>query len=223
LAEVGATVAVNDLDTNTAVAVAKEIEDMGGKAVAVAADISSAEAVDKLVKQVVETLDGLHILVNNAGITRDMLLMRLSEENWDAVLNTNLKGAYLCTKAVLRTMMRARWGRIVNISSVVGLSGNAGQANYAAAKAGVIGFTRSVAREVGSRGITANAVAPGFILTEMTASLPDSVREAALGQTPVGRLGEPEDVAFAVAFLCSEEASFITGQVLSVDGGMVMR
>jgi len=176
-----------------------------------------------MVERVVEELGGLHILVNNAGITRDMLVMRLSEEDWDAVLTTNLKGAFLCAKAAVRPMMKARWGRIVSLSSVVGLAGNAGQANYAAAKAGLIGLTRSLARELGSRNVTANAVAPGFIVTDMTAGLSEKIKEEAQSQTPLGRLGTAEDVANAVAFFCSPEAGFITGQVLSVDGGMVMR
>lgn len=222
LADMGAAVAANDLDEGGAAALAAEIEARGGRAIAAPADVSDAAQVTAMVKRVGEELGGLHILVNNAGIARDMLLLRLSEEDWDAVLETNLKGAYLCTKAVLRTMMRARWGRIVSISSVVGIAGNAGQANYAAAKAGLIGFTRSVAKEVGSRGITANAVAPGFITTAMTADLPEETKQAALEQTPVCRLGQPEDVAAAVGFLCSEEAGFITGQVLGVDGGMVL-
>jgi 3-oxoacyl-[acyl-carrier protein] reductase len=223
LAEMGAAVAINDLNAEGAAAAADKIKAAGGQAIAVAANISVAAEVEAMIKEVKEQLGGLHILVNNAGITRDMLLLRLSEENWDAVLETNLKGAYLCTKAALRTLIKARWGRIVNISSVVGLAGNAGQSNYAAAKAGLIGFTRSIAREVGSRGITVNAVAPGFICTDMTDCLPEKVHEAALDQTPIGRLGQPEDVATAVAFFCSEEAGFITGQILSVDGGMVMR
>ncbi len=224
LAAMGAAVAINDLAPQEAIdAVVAEIVAAGGKAVGVRANVTVAAEVAAMVDRVVQELGDLHILVNNAGITRDMLLMRLSEEDWDAVLTTNLKGAFLCTKAAVRPMMKARWGRIVNLSSVVGLAGNAGQANYAAAKAGLIGLTRSAARELGSRGITANAVAPGFILTDMTARLPDKIKEEAQAQTPAGRLGTPEDVAAAVAFLCSPEAEFITGQVLSVDGGMVMR
>lgn len=220
LARMGAAVAVNDL--RPAQEVVAEIEAAGGRALAAPANITVAAEVTAMVDQVVATLGNLHILVNNAGIARDMLLLRLSEEDWDAVLSTNLKGAYLCAKAALRPLLKARWGRIVNISSVVGIAGNAGQANYSAAKAGLIGFTRSLAKELGSRGITVNAVAPGFIVTDMTAGLSDKIREDALARTPIGRLGQPEDVATAVAFLCSEEAGFITGQVLGVDGGMVL-
>jgi len=223
LAAMGARVVVNDLAAEEAIAAAvAEIEAAGGRAMGLRANVTVAAEVAAMVDRVVGELGGLDILVNNAGIARDMLLLRLSEEDWDAVLSTNLKGAYLCARAAARPMIKARWGRIVNISSVVGIAGNAGQANYAAAKAGLIGLTRSLAKELGSRGITVNAVAPGFILTAMTANLPDKVREEAIARTPVGRLGQPEDVAAAVGFLCSEEASFITGQVLAVDGGMVL-
>ena len=223
LAAMGAAVVVNDLAPEEAIgAVVAEIEGAGGKALGVRANITVAAEVAAMVEKVVATFGELHILVNNAGITRDMLVMRLSEEDWDAVLTTNLKGAFLCARAAVRPLMKARWGRIVSVSSIVGLVGNAGQANYAAAKAGLIGLTRSLAKELGSRGITANAVAPGFIATDMTAGLPDKVKEEAQARTPAGRLGTPEDVAAAVAFFCSEEASFITGQVLAVDGGMAM-
>lgn len=223
LAAMGATVAVNDLAAEEVIAAAvAEIESTGGRAIGVRANVTVAAEVAAMVERVVGELGSLDILVNNAGIARDMLLLRLSEEDWDAVLSTNLKGAYLCARAAVRPMMKARWGRIVNMSSVVGIAGNAGQANYAAAKAGLIGLTRSLAKELGSRGITVNAIAPGFIVTAMTAGLPEKLRQEAIARTPVGRLGQPEDVAAAVGFLCSEEASFITGQVLGVDGGMVL-
>jgi 3-oxoacyl-[acyl-carrier protein] reductase len=163
------------------------------------------------------------ILVNNAGITRDNLMMRMKEEEFDDVLRTNLKGTYLCTRAALRPMVRARWGRIVNVSSVVGLVGNAGQANYAASKAGIIGFTKSVAREVAQRGITVNAVAPGYVETELTGSLPEKVKEQIREQVPAGRFGEPEEVAEVIAFLVGEEAGYVTGQTIAVDGGMTMQ
>lgn len=191
-------------------------------AFAVQADVSDAEQVRALVAAVSERWGGVDVLVNNAGITRDGLLMRMSEQDFDAVLATNLKGAFACMQAVMRPMMKQRWGRIVNLSSVVGLRGNLGQANYAASKAGLIGMSKSVAKELASRGITVNCVAPGFIETDMTAVLPESVRTALLGQIPLARLGAAEEVAAAVAFLVSPEAAYITGQVLCVDGGMAM-
>lgn len=191
-------------------------------AFAVQADVSDAEQVRALVAAVSERWGGVDVLVNNAGITRDGLLMRMSEQDFDAVLATNLKGAFACMQAVMRPMMKQRWGRIVNLSSVVGLRGNLGQANYAASKAGLIGMSKSAAKELASRGITVNCVAPGFIETDMTAVLPESVRTALLGQIPLARLGAAEEVAAAVAFLASPEAAYITGQVLCVDGGMAM-
>ncbi|MCB0063517.1 MAG: 3-oxoacyl-[acyl-carrier-protein] reductase [Caldilineaceae bacterium] len=186
------------------------------------ADVSDVEAAAALVKAVQGDLGGLDILVNNAGTTRDTLLMSMKEEDWDAVLDTNLKSAYAVTKAALRGMLRSRWGRIINISSVVGISGQAGQSNYAASKAGLIGFTKSLAREVASRHITANVVAPGFIPTALTDVLSEEQRASIIQNTPVGRMGTPEEIAWAVAFLVSERSSFITGQVLTVDGGLVM-
>lgn len=222
LAREGADVAVVFAgNREKAEAVVGEIQEMGRRAVAIQADVSQAEQVDAMVKQVIEAFDRVDILVNNAGITRDNLLLRLKEEDWDAVLNTNLKGVFLCTKAVTRQMMKQRFGRIINISSVVGLIGNPGQANYVAAKAGVIGLTKTAARELASRGITVNAVAPGFIETDMTAVLGEDTREQMLGQIPLGRFGSAEDVAGAVAFLASDDAGYITGQTLNVDGGMV--
>ena len=197
-------------------------EGAGARALAVRCDVSDAQQVKKLMDAALQTFGRIDILVNNAGITRDGLLMTMKEEAFDAVVDTNLKGAFLCMKGAARPMMKQRYGRIVNVSSVVGLRGNAGQVNYAASKAGVIGMTKSVARELASRGVTANAVAPGFIDTDMTAALPDSAREALLAAIPLQRLGAAEDVARAVAFLASDGAPYITGQVLAVDGGMSM-
>ena len=220
LAEVGATVAVNDVSEAAAEGVAEEIRTMNRPGLAVIADVSSSQDVARLVETVISSYGQVDILVNNAGITRDQLLLRMSEEDWDRVLNIDLKSVFLCTKAVLRYMLKARRGRIISIASIVGLVGNPGQANYAAAKAGVIGFTRSIAKEVASRSITVNAIAPGFIDTEMTKHLSEDQRQELLKRIPLGCLGSPGDVAEAVAFLASEEAGYITGQVLAVDGGM---
>lgn len=195
---------------------------LGAQALAVRCDVADPVQVQEMVDTAVKTFGGVHILVNNAGVTRDNLLLRMSEADFDTVLDTNLKGAFLCMKAVARTMMRQRYGRIVSISSVVGLRGNAGQLNYAASKAGLIGLTKSMAKELASRGITANAVAPGFIDTDMTAALGEEARKVLLDSIPAARLGQPEDVAKTVAFLASEDAAYITGQVLAVDGGMAM-
>ena len=198
------------------------VEALGAKALAVRCDVSDAAGVDGLVKAAVETFGRIDILVNNAGITRDNLLMRMSEADFDQVVAANLKGAFLCMKAVSKLMLKQRYGRIVNLSSVVALRGNAGQVNYAASKAGIIGMTKSLAKELASRGVTVNAVAPGFIETDMTAALPEAARTAAQGSIPMNRLGGPEDVAKAAAFLAGDGAAYITGQVLAVDGGMSM-
>jgi 3-oxoacyl-[acyl-carrier protein] reductase len=195
----------------------------GGEACALQADVRSSDAVQEMVRQVQEAWGTIDILVNNAGIARDGLLARMSEADWHDVIETHLTGAFLCSKAVLRGMMRRRWGRIINVSSLAGLAGNAGQCNYAAAKAGLIGFTRALAQEVGSRKITVNAVAPGFVETDMTAGLAKEWKQAAIKRTPVGRFGQPDEVASMVVYLASDAAAYITGQVISIDGGLGMR
>ncbi len=221
LAEAGAKVVVNDVgQVEPSENVVEEIRAMGRESLAVMADVSAATEVAGMVEIVISTYGKLDILVNNAGITRDQLLLRLTEADWDKVLEVNLKSVFLCSRAVLRHMIKQRWGRIISISSIVGIVGNPGQANYASAKAGVIGFTRTIAREVASRGITVNAIAPGFIDTGMTQGLGEKQRYELMGRIPVGFLGTPDDVAGAVAFFASEEARYITGQVLNMDGGM---
>ncbi len=221
LASRGASVAVNYAGSKTAAdAVVARIVDAGGSALALKADVSDPIACLGLVDRTVDELGGIDILVNNAGITRDGLLVRMSDEDWSAVIDTNLTGVFSVTRAAAKRMMKQRSGSIVTVTSVVGLVGNAGQANYSAAKAGVIGLTKSVARELAVRNVRANAVAPGFIETDMTATLPESVRESARGQIAMGAFGTPEDVASVVAFLASDDAKYITGQVIAVDGGM---
>jgi 3-oxoacyl-[acyl-carrier protein] reductase len=223
LAKAGAKVVVNYAG-NVAAAqdTINEITALGGEAISIQADVAQAESVDALLKQTLEAYGRVDILVNNAGITRDNLLLRMKEDDWDAVMNTNLKGVFHCTKQVSRVMIKQKSGKIINMTSVVGVMGNAGQANYAAAKAGVIGFTKSMAKELASRGITVNAVAPGFITTDMTAGLPDQVKSEMANSIPLARMGKPEEVAAAVLFLSSDSADYITGQTLHVDGGMVM-
>ncbi|HSL01839.1 MAG TPA: 3-oxoacyl-[acyl-carrier-protein] reductase [Rubrobacteraceae bacterium] len=224
LAREGADIAVSYRANDAAAEeTAGEVREAGRKCELIKGDVSSPADVEALFKGVAEAFGRLDVLVNNAGITRDNLMMRMKEDEFDEVLRTNLKGTYLCTRAALRPMVRARWGRIVNLSSVVGLVGNAGQANYAASKAGIIGFTKSVAREVAQRGITANAVAPGYVETELTGSLPETVKDQILAQVPAGRFGEAEEVAEVVAFLAGESAGYLTGQTIAVDGGMTMQ
>lgn len=223
LASKGFAVALNYAGSHDAAeAVKKEIEDAGGKAFTVQGDVSKSEDVDRIFKTVKDELGGLDVLVNNAGINRDALLIRMKESNWDDVIATDLKSDFLTTKAAAAMMMRKRKGSIINISSVVGIMGNIGQANYAAAKAGVIGLTKACAKEMAARNIRVNAVAPGFIETAMTDGIPEKIREGMIASIPMGRMGQPEDIARAVCFLASDDASYITGQVLVVDGGLVM-
>ncbi|WP_318615461.1 3-oxoacyl-[acyl-carrier-protein] reductase [Sporosarcina sp. YIM B06819] len=223
LAQEGARVAVNYSGSkDKAEEVVQLITESGGEAFAIQADVSNADSVKAMVDQTLETFGSIDILVNNAGITRDNLLMRMKDDEWDDVININLKGVFLCTKGVTRQMMKQRAGKIVNVASIVGVSGNPGQANYVAAKAGVIGFTKTVAKELASRNINVNAVAPGFITTDMTDELNEDVKSQMLTAIPLGKLGSPADVAKTVAFLLSDDAAYITGQTIHVDGGMVM-
>lgn len=223
LAKSGTDVAVNYAGKEEAAQqTCRMCEELGARTLAIQADVADNAQVNAMVDQVIAQFGRLDILVCNAGITRDNLLMRMAEQDFDQVIATNLKGVWNCMKAVCRPMMKQRWGRIVSMSSVVGVAGNAGQVNYAASKAGVIGMTKSLARELGSRSVTVNAIAPGFIETDMTAVLPENIKEGLLGSIPLGRLGQAEEVAALAAFLCSEQAGYITGQVIHVDGGMAM-
>ena len=223
LAEPGLTVYINDVSHwDEAAKTQKGIEGKGGAARVIEFDVTDAAAVEQAVDQIIKESGRLDILVNNAGITRDNLVVRMKEEDWDLVLAVNLKGAYNCIRAAAKPMIKQRSGRIINISSVVGAMGNPGQANYVASKAGLMGLTKAVARELASRNITVNAVAPGFITTEMTEALPEKTKELMLAQIPLNRFGSPEEVAYAVAFLASEQAAYITGQVIHVNGGMLM-
>jgi 3-oxoacyl-[acyl-carrier protein] reductase len=224
LARGGADIAINDIAAGReeGEAAVAEIAALGGRAIFAAGDVANSEDVEAVVKATIEQLGGLDILVNNAGVTRDSLLLRMSDDQWRTVLDVNLTGAFLCTRAAARHLVKQRRGKIVNIASVVGLMGNAGQVNYAASKAGLIGLTKAVARELAARNIQVNAIAPGFIISAMTDSLPEAARERLQAMIPLGRLGQPEEVAEAVYFLCSPAADYVTGHVLPVDGGMVM-
>lgn len=222
LAQKGADIVVSDINLEKAQETAKEIETIGRRAMAIKVDVANSDNVERMIQAILERFSQIDILVNNAGIARDKLVLRMTEEDWDAVLNINLKGTFHCTKAVVKHMSKQRSGKIVNIASVVGEMGNAGQANYSASKAGVIGFTKTIAREFARRGINANAIAPGYIQTPMTDVLPEKVKEDLRRMIPLERLGQPEDVAEAVFFLVSEASSYITGQVLNVNGGIYM-
>ncbi|WP_018231661.1 3-oxoacyl-ACP reductase FabG [Thioalkalivibrio thiocyanodenitrificans] len=222
LARQGATVVGTATSESGAESITAYLREGGFKGRGMALDVTDADAVDSVIRQITEDVGGITILVNNAGITRDNLMMRMKDEEWDAIIQTNLTAVWRVTRGVLRGMMKARKGRIINVGSVVGSTGNAGQTNYAAAKAGLLGLGKSLAREVGSRGITVNTVAPGFIDTDMTRALPDAQRDALLGQIPLGRLGRPEEIASVVAFLASPAAAYVTGETLHVNGGMYM-
>jgi 3-oxoacyl-[acyl-carrier protein] reductase len=223
LAQRGAAVIVNYHSSDEAAeSVVRQIEAAGGRAKALQADVSNYQQAQELIKAAVDAYGGLDILVNNAGITRDMLIMMMTEEDWDRVQDTNLKSTFNCSKAAVRHMMRKRYGRIINITSVSGQMGNAGQTNYSASKAGQMGFTKALAREVAARNITVNAIAAGFIDTDIWANIPEEARQAALALIPLGRKGQPEEIAYAVAFLASDQAAYITGQILGIDGGMAM-
>ena len=223
LASQGANVIINyTSNEESALKVIEEIESFNVKGLAVKANISKSEEVAEMINKIEETFDGIDILVNNAGITKDNLFIRMKEEDWDQVMDVNLKGTFLCTKAVIRKMIKQKYGRIINMSSVVGVAGNPGQANYCASKAGVIGFTKSIAKEVAGKNITVNAIAPGFIETDMTKVLPENVKESMLEVIPMKKYGKPEDIANLVVFLSSDNANYITGQVIHVDGGMAM-
>ena len=223
LAALGATVIVNYVSNPAAAEeTVKSIQNAGGKAESIQFNVAVAGEIEAAFKNIIDAHGRVDILVNNAGITRDGLLMKMKDEQWDEVLNTNLKGVFLCTKAVSRAMMKQRWGRIINITSVIGFAGNAGQANYAAAKAGIVGFTKSVAKELASRGITVNGVAPGYIVTDMTKDLSEEVTNVIRNEIPMGVLGEAEDIAGAVAYLASDDARYVTGQFIHVNGGMFM-
>jgi 3-oxoacyl-[acyl-carrier protein] reductase len=222
LASMGAKIAVNYLSNETEAAkVSLSIAEFGGEAISIKADVSNTEAVKEMVRQITEKWGKIDILINNAGITRDGLLPRLSEEAWDAVININLRGAFLCSKYALRSMMNQPWGRIINISSLAGISGNQGQANYSASKGGLIALTKATAREVGSRNITVNAIAPGFFVTEMTDKLPSEAKEMILSRIPLRRYGQPHELAELAAFLASEKSGYITAQVICIDGGVL--
>ncbi len=222
LAEKGASLVLCDINLEAAEETAREIEERGGKCLALKSDVSNFQDAEKIIKQAVERFGSIDILINNAGITKDNVLLRMKEEQWDQVMAVNLKGTFNFTKASIKVMLRKRSGRIVNIASITGMMGNAGQANYSASKAGVIGFTKAVAREYADRGITVNAVAPGFIATAMTDAIPEKEKEELIKQIPMKKLGTPEDVANAVYFLASDEARYITGHVIGVNGGLYM-
>ncbi len=221
-AEEGATVIISDINAELAAATSKEFTDKGHECSSFACDVTNLESVKEMVDKILDKYNRIDILVNNAGITKDNLLLRMSESEWDAVLDTNLKGVFSCTKIIVKSMLKAKKGKIINIASIIGITGNAGQANYAASKAGIIGFTKSIAKEFASRNITANAVAPGFIQSNMTDKLSETAKETIYKTIPLGKLGTPQDVAGACLFLASRDADYITGQTIVVDGGMAI-